>query len=177
MTTSSILTRIPENASFLQLTKFSFVIPTLPFLRYFVQEASIPALSTSPVKVENPFSATWRHGDKLVYDALTITTLVDEDIRVYEETYNWLVALTFPEKFPQYIRSKDSTKSPYHDGFLTINNNANLPNIRIKYTDMHPVSISAINFDTKINANEIPTIDLVFRYDRIEIERLPLTNA
>jgi hypothetical protein len=172
MTNQSPLTRIPENTSFLQVTKFSFVIPTLPFLRYFVQGCSIPGISTSAVRVDNPFSATWRHGDKLEYDTLTISTLVDEDLRVYEETYNWLVALTFPEKFPQYIRSKDAKTSPYHDGFLTLNTNANLPNIRIKFTHMHPVSISSLQFSTTDNANTIPTLDIVFRYDLLEIERL-----
>lgn len=176
MTTNSILTRIPENASFLQTTKFSFVIPSLPFLRYFVQACPLPGISTSPVRVENPFSATWRHGDKLEYEPITITTLIDEDLRVYEETFDWLNALTFPEQFPQYIRAKDSSKSPYHDALLTINNNANLPNIRIKFTDAHPISMSSIQFTTTDNANIIPTIDIVFRYDRIEIERLPLTS-
>lgn len=156
MTTNSLLTRIPVNTSFLQVTKFSFVIPSLPFLRYFVQGCLIPGISTAAVKVENPFSATWRHGDKLEFGDLIITSLVDEDLRVYEETYRWLEALTFPEKFPQYIRSKDSKASPYHDGFLTINTNANIPNIRIRYTDMHPVSVSDIKFTTTLNANETP---------------------
>lgn len=171
MTTSNILTRIPENTSHLQVTKFSFVIPTLPFLKYFVQTAVIPGISTSAVRVDNPFSATWRHGDKLEYDGLTITTLVDEDIRVYEETYNWLQSLTFPQKFPQYL-NKNVHDYTYHDAFLTLNTNANLPNIRIKYRDAHPVSISPIQFDAKENAHTIPTVDITFRFDIFELERV-----
>jgi hypothetical protein len=175
MSTDTAITRIPENTSLLQTTKFSFVIPTLPFLRYFTQGCAIPGVSTSAVRVDNPFSATWRHGDKLEYDQLTITSLVDEDLRVYEETMNWLIALTFPEKFPQYIRARDKKASPYHDAYLTINTNANLPNIRIKFTECHPLSISAIQFSAADNADVIPTIDIGFRYDLMNIERLPLT--
>jgi len=136
----------------------------------------MPGFSTSAVKVENPFSPTYRHGDKIEHEPLTITSLVDEDLRVYEENYNWLLSLTFPEKFPQYVRSKDRKADPYHDGFLTLNNNANLPNIRVRFTHMHPVSISSIQLTTTENANVIPTIDIVFQYDLLEIERLPLTT-
>lgn len=175
MTIDSAIARIPTNGSFLQTTKFTFVIPTLPFLRYFVQDVAIPSVSTSAVKVENPFSATWRHGDKLEYESLTVTTLLDEDMRVWEETYNWIRALTFPHQFPEYVRSIDNRASPYHDGFLTLNTNANLPNIRFKFTHMHPVSISSIQFSTTSNANVPMTVDIVFRYDLLEIERLPLT--
>lgn len=173
MTTSSVLTRIPENTSFLQPTKFQFIVPTLPFLRYFVQTCSVPGISTNAVKVENPFSATYRHGDKLVYESLNITCILDEDFRTFEETYQWLEALTAPQRFPQYIKRKPRGKeNAYHDGVLTLLTNANLPNIRITFTDMHPVSISAVQFDTKSNANEHPTIDIVFRYDRYDIERI-----
>ena len=77
MTIESALTRMPDNLSFTQPTKYSFVIPNLPFAKYFCQSVNIPGVSTSAAEVENPFSVTYRHGDKLVRDPLTITFLVD----------------------------------------------------------------------------------------------------
>jgi len=172
MSNTSVLTKIPENTSFLQPTRFSFLFPELPFLRYFCQSVSIPGVSTNAISVETPFSNTFRHGDKLNYDGLVITAIIDEDIRVWEETYNWLVALTFPKNFTEYIRFYDDKKSPYHDGILTINTNANIPNIRIKFTNCHPVSLGGINFDTKLDASTVITTDINFRYDGFEITRL-----
>lgn len=172
MSNTSVLTKIPENTSFLQPTRFSFLFPELPFLRYFCQSVSIPGVSTNAVSVETPFSNTFRHGDKLNYDGLNITAIIDEDIRVWEETYNWLVALTFPKNFTEYIRFYDDKKSPYHDGVLTINTNANIPNIRAKFTNCHPVSLGGINFDTKLDASTVITADISFRYDVFEITRL-----
>jgi len=173
MTNQSPLTRIPENSSYLQETKFTFSFPTLPFLRYFCQGVSIPGVSTSAVEVSNPFASTYRHGDKLVFDDFAITCLVDEDLRVWEESYNWLVALTKPAKFPQYIRNLGNGRdSPYHDGILTTNTNANLPNVRFKFTYCHPVSVSAIQFTTTGDADTAMTIDIRFRYDQMEIDRL-----
>lgn len=163
---------IPENNNNLQPNKFTFLFPTLPFLKYFSQTAILPGVSTSAVSVETPFSNTFRHGDKLVYEPLSFTTIIDEDLRVWEETYNWLVALTFPKKFPQYIRNLEGGRgTPYHDGLLTINDNAHLPRIRIKYLNVHPVSIGAVNFTVSESADVTITTDIQFQYDRFEIER------
>ena len=119
----------PENSSFLQANKFTFSFATLPFLKYFCQTVNIPGVSTSPVTVDNPFSNTYRHGDKLLYDQMNITIIVDEDMRVWEETYNWLQALTFPKEFRQYFRNSNGRQTAYHDGILTINTNANNPKV------------------------------------------------
>ena len=172
MTTENMLTRIPENTSLLQSRKFTFAIPTLPFIRYFGQSISIPAVSTSAPMVPSPLSDMYRHGDKLVYDRLTITAILDEDLRVWEETYNWMLALTAPKEFPQYWRNTNGRMLAYHDTVLTFNNNANIPNMRLKFLYCHPVSISAIQFNTTDSADVIMTCDFTFQYDRFEFERL-----
>lgn len=172
MTTESVLSKIPENTSFLQPTKFTMVFPTLPFLRYFGQTAEIPSIGTTAVSVETPFSNTWRHGDKLVYDQLSINAIIDEDMRLWEETHNWLVALTKPKEFAQYIRYENRKALIYHDAILTINTNANLPNMRFKFTNVHPLSMGAVNFSDTQNADAVLTLDVSFRYDYYELMRL-----
>lgn len=144
----------------------------MPFLRYFIQTANLPAMGTTAVRVPNPFADMKRHGDKLVFDDLVVTALIDEDMRVWEETKNWLHALTKPDNFPQYIRSNDRTRDPYHDAILTINTNANNPNIRFKFTHCHPVSLGAVNFTYTENAATQLYADIVFAYDQYYIERL-----
>jgi len=172
MSYTSVLTNLPENTSFLQVNKFSFTFPTLPFLTYFCQNVSLPGVSTSPVNVDTPFSSTFRHGDKLVYESLIISVIVDEDLRVWEETYDWLQALTFPSDFTQYIRYKDGKASPYHDGILTINNNNNQPNMRIKFTNCHPSALTGVSFTTTGSADSTITCDITFRYDGFDIQRI-----
>lgn len=171
MATESILTTIPQNTSILQPTKYTFIIPDLPFARYFCQTVSIPGVSTSEVAVPTPFVTTYRHGDTLVYDTFSINALIDEDLRVWEETYNWLVALTKPRDFRQYATNVGRER--YYDGILTVNTNANNPNIRFKFRSVHPVSVGNVLFNTADNADTAPTVDISFRYDYFEIERLP----
>ena len=173
MAIESFTTNIPDNTSLLQVNKFTFLIPDKPMLKYFCQTVSIPAVSTTEITIPTPFSNTYRHGEKLNYEPLTLTALVDEDLRVWQETYEWLKSLTRPESFDQYPRkSQRDTRPLYFDGHLTINTNANKPNIRIKFLNCHPTSISMINFDTKLDAETIPTFDITFRYDVFQIERL-----
>lgn len=172
MTTTSILTKIPENTSFFQPTKFTFSFPTLPFLKYFCQTVVIPGVFTNPVTVPSPFANTYRHGDKLEFGELSVSVILDEDLRVWEESLNWLKSLTKPNDFSQYVRYRDGNATPYHDAQLTINTNSNIPNIRVKFTDCHPISVGTINFDVTGNASSPVTLDLTFKYDQFYIDRL-----
>lgn len=173
MAIESFASNTPENTSILQSTKFTFLIPDKPFLKYFCQTVTIPSISTTELTVPTPFSNTYRHGEKLNFDPLTITALMDEDLRVWEETSKWLVSLTRPVSLEQYPRKGLKDPTPlYFDGYLTVNTNANNPNIRFKFYNCHPTVVGAIQFDTKVDADVIPTADFTFRYDYYEIERL-----
>jgi hypothetical protein len=169
MANQSVLNSIPDNTSFLQTTRFTFVIPQLPFLKYFCQTVLLPGVSTTEALVPTPFSDTYRHGDKLVYDPLSITTLVDEDLRVFEETYQWLSFLTNPIKFGEF---KQKFTEKYYDGVLTVNTNSNIPNMRIKFRNCHPVTLGSVQFATTDTADITPVFDVTFRYDIYQIERL-----
>ena len=175
MTIENFNVNTPENTSILQSTKFTFLIPDKPFLKYFCQTVTIPAISTTEVAVPTPVVNTYRHGDKLTFDALTITAIIDEDLRIWEESYKWLKSLTRITDWEDYARKphQNPIDAPlYFDGFLTVNTNSNNPNIRFKFRNCHPTSIGMVNFDTKVDADLIPTADFTFRYDYYEIERL-----
>jgi len=173
MTTESFASNTPQNTSILQLTRFTFLIPDKPYLKYFCQTVSIPSVSTNPALVPTPLSNIYYHGDKLLFEPLTITAIVDEDMKIWEETYNWLKSLTRPSTSDEYARKNLNDKKPlYFDGFLTVNTNANNPNIRFKFHNCHPISIGNIDFDTKTNADNVPTCDISFRYDIFEVERI-----
>jgi hypothetical protein len=172
MTTESFLTQIPQNTSFLQSTKYTFIIPNLPFARYFCQSVNLPGVSASEIEVATPFSSTYRHPTKISYEQFSISFLIDEDIRVWEETYKWLVSITRPESNKQYIKYRDKDASPYQDGVLTLNTNSNLPNLRIKFRNVFPVALGGIQFSSINSADSTPTADLTFRYDLFEFERL-----
>ena len=170
--TQTVLTQIPENTSFLQPHKFTLEFPTLPFMRYFSQSVNLPGIATSAVVVPSPFADMKRHGDKLRFDDLVITAIVDEEMRVWEETKNWLYSLTKPDNFSEYARYQNKEGRLYHDAILTINTNANLPAIRFKFTNCHPTSISGLSFTVTEGSETQLHADFVFSYDQYYIQRL-----
>ena len=172
MTTESFITKTPENTSLLQATKYTFTVPNLPFAKYFCQSVVMPGVATGAVPVSNPFSDVFRHGVKLTYDELRITFIVDEDLRVWQETYNWLRSVALPTSFKEYAKYTNKDNPIYFDGILTINTNANLPNVRFKFKDCHPTNLSGITFNTADSADNTITAELGIRYDYFEIERL-----
>lgn len=169
MAQTSVLTTIPENTNFLQSTKFSFVLPGLPFATYFCQTVLFPSISTSEAPQPTPFSDVYRYGDKLQFDPLTITFLVDEDFRTWEQSFQWLSYLTNPVKFKQF---EHMFRSRYYDGILTFNTNSNVPNLRCKFLHCHPISLGSIQLATSDSAQITPICDLTLRYDRFEFERI-----
>jgi hypothetical protein len=172
MSIESTISKIPENTSILQTTKFTFIIPDLPFARYFCQTVSLPGVSTTPVEVPTPFSPTFRHGDTLIFEPFSINAIVDEDLRVWEETYKWINSMVNTTDLLNYKKRNGAPSAIYYDGFLTINTNANNPNLRIKFKNVHPTSLGSVQFNTAENAETIPTADIAFRYDYFEIERI-----
>lgn len=177
MAKESLLTKIPNNTNFLQTTKYTFTLPQMPFLRYFVQTVNLPSVATAAVLVPTPFSETYRHGDKLIFDPLNITMLADEDLYSWEETYEWLKGLTYPTKFKEYLKNRSLTdndfpnKQLYSDAILTLNTNAHNQNIKIKFKNCHPTYLGMIQLSTMDNANIVPNFDVTFQYDYFEIER------
>ena len=172
MSNESLLTLIPENTSMLQSTKFTFMFPNLPFLRYFCQTVEIPSVSTAGVEVVTPFVSTYRHGVQMKFEELTINAIIDEELKTWEETYNWIRALTRPTDFAEYVKRITNNGQIYHDAILTINTNANIPNVRIVFKDCHPIALGSVRFNTAENADTILTADITFRYDYFELERL-----
>jgi hypothetical protein len=172
MTTENFVTRVPQNPSFLQATKYTFTIPNLSFAKYFCQTVTMPGVSTGPVTMPTPFSDTFRAGWKLTYDPMTITFIVDEDLRVWEETYDWLRSVAAPTGFKDYAKYKNKDAAIYYDGMLTVNTNANNPNIRFKFFNCNPVSLSGVTFNVSDSAENTITAELGLRYDYFEIERI-----
>lgn len=160
------------NDNFLQATKFSVVIEGLPYLSYFCQTLIIPGVSTSEVDVPTPYSDYFVTGDKLQYDYLTFTFLVDEDLRVWEESFNWLQGITYPLDSNQYAKQKQ--KGTYHDATVIIHTNSNLDNLVFKFANCHPVSLGPLSLDFSSNADNVIVADLTLRYDYFTIER-PIT--
>lgn len=181
------LNRNPENTDLLQSTKFRVVFSKFPNMTFFCQSANLPGVSLTEIVYPTSLLDVYVPGEKLLYDTLNITFLVDEDLRSWTELHDWIRGLTFPTEFEEFVNLKNLTNNSIpaiagsakgnggvgmSDATLTIHTNKNNPNIRFKFVDLFPTSVSTVVFNTGDSAENIMTADATFRFAYYNYERL-----
>jgi len=168
----------PQNTNFLQSTKFVLTFPRISNTQYFCQEFNLPGVSTSEITYPTPFVDLYIPGDKLVYEPLNVTFIVDEEMVSWTEIHDWLRAMTFPTNFEEYKNLKNlssvsynSPKPQYSDGVLNILSALNNPKLSVKFTDIFPTSLSAIQFNSTDTDTPTMTATATFRYSWYDIKR------
>lgn len=190
---STVLNRNPENTDLLQSTKFRLTFDRLPGITYFCQVANFPGVSLTEIVRPTPFVDLYVPGEKLVYDTFNITFFVDEDLKTWLELHDWMRGIAFPTDFKEYVGLAQSAKQAvrtsssidtqflrdqlekrpqYGNAILTIYTNKNNPNLRVKFVDIFPTSLSTILFNVSDTAENVAYSDASFRFSYYEYERL-----
>ena len=175
--------RNPENKDILQTTKFRFNFSRLPNITFFCQNVNIPGVSMSEIPRNTPFIDLYVPGDKMLYDTLNVTFLVDEDLRGWQSLHDWIRAMTFPTEFKEYrdldklattasYRKQFSLPPQYSDAELTVYTNKNNVNFKVLFKDVFPTSVGSILFNAADNADSITSSDATFRFSYYDIERI-----
>lgn len=165
----SFLNKYDINSNILETSKYIFVTHNLPFLNFFAQSVQTPSISTNEVFQDTPYSIIYRAGDKLMYEPLTATFLIDEDLKVWEEIYNWMRGYTYPTTREEY--RAQAKKGIYADMSILFLKNSHESNLSFRLHDCFPTSIGPINFDSTADAGTVMTTDVTFRFSTFEIVR------
>jgi len=178
----ALTTRNPENIDLLQSTKFRLTMDRLPGMIYFCQSANLPGVSLSEIPRQTPFVDLYIPGEKIIYDTLNITFLVDEELRSWTEIHDWIRHLTFPTEFEEYVKlnkfsrnitgMKADQRLAYTTGVLSIYTNKNNANFRVNFVDLFPISLSTIIFSSSDTAENVITADATFRFGYYNYERV-----
>lgn len=177
------VTRNPSNRDLLQSTKFRLNFNNIPGVTYFCQTANLPGVSLTEVSRTTPFVDLYVPGEKLIYDPLNITFLVNEDLSDWLQIHDWIRAMTFPKDFDEYRNLKNlsdaaqyrwNNRQPpqYGDATLTVYSNKNNPQIRVHYKDTFPTGLSGLQFSSLDSAENIVTGEASFRYSYYDIEKI-----
>ena len=163
----------PDNKSFLSPIGFRFSIQRLPHVNYFCTSASIPDLTMGQIDtVENTFIKLPVPGDKLLFGLLNLRFRVDEDLKNFQEIYDWLIGLGYPDNFTQSAAIRQGIQAQgevYSDGALVVTTGSMKPNIEVKFIDMYPVSLSAVDFNLEQSDVEYLQADVNFAYRKYEL--------
>jgi hypothetical protein len=157
------------NTNFLQPTGFKLVINRnkLPNLEWFAQSVDHPSLglpqatTTYSRLTELPLI-----GDQLEFPEVTFNVLLDEEMNVYKEIYDWMKRLVETPYTPPLEATKDRPASEY-DASLVILNSANTRQRSMIYKNAFPTNIGTISFGAEAEPTPI-LVPISFQYSYFE---------
>jgi len=164
---------LTSNQNYLQPSGFRVIIDreNYPNLEYFAQSVNHPDV-TLPV-VANPFRRIENvsmPGDTLSYSELSVTFILDENLKGYIELYNWMEKLVNEEFVGEGPRSrKVNPEIPTQaDISLSILSSHNNQTKRVLYKACTPTSLSGLQFSSIAGNVEYLTYDASFSFTGFE---------
>jgi hypothetical protein len=155
--------------NYLSPLEFIITVKRLPSVEFFTQRTSVPGISVNPIEHPTPFKPTFEGGDRLNYDDLNLSFIVDEGMANYLEIFNWIKGYSFPENFGQYQNLQSSQEGLKSDISIKILNSHKNPSILIDYRDCFPISLSEVTLDTTQTDVIYPEATVTFRYNYFDI--------
>ena len=115
-------------------------------------------------------------GDKLQYDDLRITFMVDEDMENYLQLYQWMTSLGFPESLAESIpldpNEEDLLMGARSDGTLLVYNSSFQPIAKIFFRDMFPSALTPVPFSADATDINYIMATVTFKYTIFNVESL-----
>ena len=193
MTTSqSPLSRQPTKLDYASPTQFRFVIGQLPKVEFFTVGTNLPGITLSEAIQNTPFKDISMPGNKLEYEDLSVTFIVDEYLENYTSMHEWLTAFGFPKNREQFSTFRSTTSNAptdtrgsskdigdvgvstamrgmFSDATLVVLSNKNNPIVQVNYADIFPTSLSALEFNQNATDVEYLQATATFKYKLYEI--------
>ena len=182
------LDRQPDKLDYLSPTQFRFGIHQLPKVQFFTTSANIPGINMGEAIFPTPFKDIPIMGDKITYENLEISFIVDEFLENYRSLHEWMTAIGFPEDNKQFSTFRGETsntpietqggpnrdigiegvstaaRSMFSDATLTILSNKNNPIAEVRFEDLYPITLGALEFNQNATDVEYLTVSADFAY-------------
>ena len=192
-TAQSPIARQPDQLDYASPTQFRFGVHQLPKVEFFTVSANLPGISADVATQPTPFKDIPTMGDKLTYENLSISFIVDEYLENYISLHNWMIGIGFPQKRDQFRTYRDVTSNTpagggtpkvdrigkatadralYSDAFLQILSNKNNPIVEVNFQNIFPISLSALDFSQAATDVEYMVATAEFAYQIYEIKTL-----
>ena len=188
--------RQPTELDYASPTQFRMIINQLPKVEFFITAANVPGINLGEAIFPTPLKQIPMQGDEITFENLSISFLVDEKLQNYKELHDWLIGIGFPQSRQQFSDFRSSTAnrstatrgvstdigdvkpatpiSPmFSDATLTILSNKNNPVVEIRFEELSPVALGALNFDQEATDVQYLKTTADFNYKYYQI--VPLT--
>ena len=167
-------------------TQWRLAFNRLPKTTWFCTAANIPGITLGEAQYATPMSDVILSGDKLTFETLNITFIVDEELQNYRELWDWIVGMGSPINHSQWettlakgdgavrtFGTSDAdprTKSTYEesnlysDATLIVYSSKNQPKVNVQFKNMFPTSLSSLEYSQESTDVEYFKATATFRY-------------
>jgi len=196
MTTTNVYTREPAKLDYASPVQFRFKCSKLPTVEFFCQTANIPGISIGSASMPTGLKDIPIPGEKVSYQDLAISFLVDENLNNYKEIHDWIIALGFPQNHTQFadLQAAGADRYPgstsgaivpetniavplseggtYSDATLTVLNSKNIAVTEIRFDNIFPTSLGALSYDVQASDVNYLQASVDFSYMYYDIVQL-----
>ena len=195
MATQFGIDRQPTQLDYASPTQFKFSIVQLPKVEFFTTAANLPSITLADAIFPTPFTDIPVMGDKLTFDNLIVSFIVDESLENYLQLHNWLRGIGFPKTRQEFsdfrgeesvtpiakqgisndigdVKPSTSSRALFGDATLTILSNKNNPLVEIRFRDVYPASLSGLDYNQNATDVEYLTATCDFKYTLYDIVTL-----
>ena len=173
-------------------TQWRLTFNRLPKTTWFCVAANVPGISLGEASYPTPMKDIMITGDKLTFETLNITFLVDEELQNYRELWDWLVGIGSPKQHSQWStaltkgdgavrtfgtpdtdpRTKTTYEESnlYSDSTLIVYNSKNTPKVNVHFKNMFPTSLSSLEYSQELTDVDYFKATASFRYLYYEFE-------
>ena len=190
MTITNSYARQPTKLDYASPTQFKFNILKLPKVEYFCTSVNIPGISLGGTLTQaTPLKDIPIPGDKLTYEPLSMTFMVDENLENFQEIHGWLIGLGFPRDYSEFrnLVASGSDRFPaknqsinrevgtvkygspnvggtYSDATLTILTSKNNPQLEVRFRDVFPTALTGLTYSQQAADVDYLTATVSFSY-------------
>ena len=171
MADDRLLGNFPTTSNLLTANQFKFNTARIPILSEYVIGVNIPSIEFVSAELGTAFGVYIPTATgKYIFEDLTVSFLVDEELESWREIYEWMIRLgPMNEKSQEimYDNCYDSTTV----GELTILNSAYKPKFRYKFYNMFPISLTGFSFTTTAADSIQLSSSATFRFSYYDVEK------
>src|SRR6056300_1278719 len=179
MTVTNSLSRQPTKLDYASPTQFKFSIIKLPKVEYFCTAVNVPGITLGGTMSQpSPLKDIPIPGEKLTYEPLQMTFLVDENLENFQEIHGWLVGLGFPRdhsEFRDLVSSGNdrgkvkygaaNTGGTYSDATLTVLSSKNNSQLEVRFRNMFPTGLTGLSYNQQAADVDYLTATVSFEYE------------
>jgi len=203
MTTTKSYDRQPTKLDYASPTQFKFQMSKLPKVEYFCTAANIPGIDMPFSDQKTPLADIPLPGEKVNFEALNVTFIVDENLENYKEIHGWLMGIGFPKDYSQArdLLGAGADRFPtttganlqtdpgkvkygptaiggiYSDATLLILSSKNRPVTEVRFSEVFPTALSGLQYSQTATDVEYLTATVTLQYRLYEFANVNASST